>query len=282
MNLHSREVTTEEFWSPDHNFVCSADGDDCPICSVKRDGTDSGFTNLESADYYGDKIYNTHNFIDFQQWMTSVVGLPHSIDNSYDPIWYLFHSFESYMQAMWVNCNNYDLININDLDFYPDAFSPYCDPDDDQTHMTENDCVGINLDDPLFISGLLPKRKWSYCHNNKLSIRKLYSLPQWNVLYDLNNNDFFIKSGLNKKFKNKINKEWFILTTDEKSKYNYKPIIIKSTVHQTWFQHLSYNNYQVVSIIIFIVLLFCVIITMLSKKKHKQQLKLSHAGYGSV
>eukprot|EP00486_Rosalina_sp_Unknown_P000868 CAMPEP_0201565610 /NCGR_PEP_ID=MMETSP0190_2-20130828/4855_1 /ASSEMBLY_ACC=CAM_ASM_000263 /TAXON_ID=37353 /ORGANISM="Rosalina sp." /LENGTH=306 /DNA_ID=CAMNT_0047983309 /DNA_START=34 /DNA_END=951 /DNA_ORIENTATION=+ len=101
VNEYSWDVTTQEFWSPDHNFVCTASNDACPICSVKRDGTDTDFNHLQSANYYGTQIIDLSDFISFQQWMVSDVGLPHSIDNSYDPIWYLFHSFESYMQGMW-------------------------------------------------------------------------------------------------------------------------------------------------------------------------------------
>ena len=124
---------------------------------------------------------------------------------------------------MWVNCNNYDEIDINDLYNHPSAFSPYCDPDDDHIDMKVGDCVGIDLDDELYFNGLLPKREWSYVHNYKLNIKKLYSLPQWNVIYDLNDDDFWIRSGLSQTCKHKLSKEWFILPINTQKKKNLYP-----------------------------------------------------------
>jgi len=134
------------------------------------------------------------------------------VDNSYDPIWYLFHSFESYLQAMWVNAHGYDEIDSIDLYKYPSAFSAYCDTTSPEE--TTEECVGINLTDELYVDGLLPKREWSYCHGNKLTIEKLYSLPQWNVIYDLNGDKFWIDSGLSEHV-NGLNSEWFILPQAE-------------------------------------------------------------------
>merc|ERR1712048_916803 len=42
------------------------------------------------------------------------------------------------------------------------------------------------------------------------TIQKLYSLPQWNVIYDLNGDKFFEDSGLSAHCADKLNSEWFI------------------------------------------------------------------------
>ena len=216
VNEYSWNIKTYQYWSPlkDIDRNCTATNDKCPICSLKR--VDSGddqdqFDLIASAEEHGQQILKNNKFIEFQQWMTNDCGLPHAIDNSYDPIWYLFHSMQSYYQAMWVNCNDYDLININDLEQHPQAFSPYC----LKLNLDHDHCVGIDLDDPLYFGGVLPKRPWSFIHNEVLTIRKLYNLPEWNIVYDLNGDDFFVKSGLAKFCKNKLNEEWFILPTEE-------------------------------------------------------------------
>ena len=53
VNGYSWDVTTLQFWTPDHNFVCSAKGDSCPICSIKRDPALCERLNLRNPDYYG-------------------------------------------------------------------------------------------------------------------------------------------------------------------------------------------------------------------------------------
>jgi len=208
VNSFSWDVDTQEFWTPDHNFVCAAEGDVCPICSIKRDPDLCIQLNLEAPSFYGSQIMARSSFIDFQMWITAHIGLPAGIDNSYDPIWYLFHSTESYYQALWINVHGYDAIASEDLNEYPAAFSPYCDTT--SVEETTDECVGIDLNDELFISGLLPKRGWSYVHDNKLTIERLYSLPQWNVIYDVNGDKFFEDSGLKEHAVDLLNDEWFI------------------------------------------------------------------------
>merc|ERR1712176_698902 len=194
VNDFSWDVSTQEFWTPDHNFVCTAKGDACPICSIKRNADMCVQSGLQSPEFYGSQIVARSEFIDFQMWITSNIGLPPAVDNSYDPIWYLFHSTESYYQAMWVNVHGYDAIASEDLQNYPSAFSAYCDTTSPEE--TTEECVGIDLTDELYVSGLLPKRGWSFVHDKKLTIQELYSLPQWNVIYDLEGDKFWTDSGL--------------------------------------------------------------------------------------
>ena len=76
---------------------------------------------------------------------------------SYDPIWYLFHSMVSYHQAIWVDCNDYDLIDSDDLDKYPEAYSAFCDSPDGA-----DKCLGQELDDVMYFGGLLQEKPWSF------------------------------------------------------------------------------------------------------------------------
>eukprot|EP00485_Elphidium_margaritaceum_P017834 CAMPEP_0202727544 /NCGR_PEP_ID=MMETSP1385-20130828/185179_1 /ASSEMBLY_ACC=CAM_ASM_000861 /TAXON_ID=933848 /ORGANISM="Elphidium margaritaceum" /LENGTH=464 /DNA_ID=CAMNT_0049393787 /DNA_START=20 /DNA_END=1414 /DNA_ORIENTATION=+ len=210
VNDFSWDVSTDAYWSPiKKDAECSAVGDVCPVCAMKRVGLDfmsQASSSIKSAAGNGAAIVNIDTFADFSRWVVMECGLPHAIDNSYDPIWYLFHSMESYYQAMFVNCHGFD--DLDNLEGNADAFHPYCDD------ATVEDCVGIKLNDPLYFGGVLSKRPWSFIHNEKLTIHKLYSLPQWNVRYDLNGDDFYSKSGLREHCAHMLNSEWFVLPTE--------------------------------------------------------------------
>mmetsp|Transcript_40257 Transcript_40257/g.64495 ORF Transcript_40257/g.64495 Transcript_40257/m.64495 type:complete len:482 (+) Transcript_40257:67-1512(+) len=209
VNGYSWPYSTTEYWSPFRKDDCTAKDDVCPICSLKRHSNGKNFEDVKSAEQIGEVLLANPAFVDFQRWMPKNLGLPPGIDEAYDPIWFIFHSMESYLQAMWVNCNGYHLINLHELHEHPMAFSPYCDDE------TAQDCVGINLDDALYFGGLLPKKPWSFIHDEKLTIRKLYSLPAWNVVYDLNGDEFYAKSGLRAECKDKLSEEWFVLPVEE-------------------------------------------------------------------
>eukprot|EP00484_Ammonia_sp_Unknown_P015766 CAMPEP_0197072662 /NCGR_PEP_ID=MMETSP1384-20130603/210210_1 /TAXON_ID=29189 /ORGANISM="Ammonia sp." /LENGTH=518 /DNA_ID=CAMNT_0042511483 /DNA_START=65 /DNA_END=1621 /DNA_ORIENTATION=- len=240
VNGYSWPYSTTEYWSPFRKDDCTAKDDVCPICSLKRHSNGKNFEDVKSAEQIGEVLLDNPAFVDFQRWMPKNLGLPPGIDEAYDPIWFIFHSMESYLQAMWVNCNGYHLINLHELHEHPMAFSPYCDDetaqdcvginlDDalyfggllpkncDMTQFPLNvpDCVGINLDDALYFGGLLPKKPWSFIHNEKLTIRKLYSLPAWNVVYDLNGDDFYARSGLRAECKDMLSEKWFVLPAEE-------------------------------------------------------------------
>ena len=209
-------------------------------------------------------------------WITAELGLPAAVDNSYDPIWYLFHSFESYLQAMWVNVHGYDSIASEDLSAYPAAFSPYCDTTSPEE--TTEECVGIGLNDDLFISGLLPRRPWSYVHDNKLTIEKLYSLPQWNVIYDLEGDNFWIDSGLSEHV-DKLNAEWFVIDGDDESvderKLNAKEVgMIEFGGFGAMYQMLAMFG------LVFVV---CVLSLFARERKREKQLNLDNINdYGAT
>jgi len=125
---------------------------------------------------------------------------------SYDPIWYLFHSMVSYHQWLWTDCNEYDLIHPDDLDAFEAAYRPFC--------ADGWDCItGMGLDDDFFFGGALQQRKWSFIHNTKVTTRKSYHMPRWNVIYDLEDGSgFYTDSGLKEWCDGKLNSDWFMFS----------------------------------------------------------------------
>merc|ERR1719242_1042132 len=98
-------VSTTDYWVPEH---CFADGDEYPLCSLKRSTAPKN--TVAHAVETGQGIIDNRNFIDFSVWYADTINLPHDIlthaqrllepsITSYDPIWYLFHSMVSYHQA---------------------------------------------------------------------------------------------------------------------------------------------------------------------------------------
>ena len=125
---------------------------------------------------------------------------------SYDPIWYLFHSMVSYHQAIWTDCNDYDLIKPTELDSHPEAYSTFCDSDK---------CGDMSLDGVMYFGGYLSDHRWALINKQDLTVRKSYHFDRWNIIYDLGNGDFFKDSGLSDYCKGKLNPEWWILEGDD-------------------------------------------------------------------
>lgn len=287
VNGYSWDISTEQYWSPMRKGAeCEATGDECPICSLKRVGIAQNqeteeFKYVNSAKDVGQAIIENTKFKDFQVWVVSQCGgFPHGIDNSYDPIWYLFHSMETYYQAMWINCHNYDEIKGDELyDYIPNAFEPYCLEDD------KNECVAINLDDPLYFEGVLAKRPWSFIHNEQINIKKLYHLPNWNVIYDLNDDDFYIKSRLRQKCGSNLNSEWFMFPADD-----IDGLIDQEMVGS--FGDMSLRNkvlnieveYIKITCIFFVMLGFMIVLCKMyfSQRNNDEIYEISKSKYGSV
>jgi len=133
----------------------------------------------------------------------------------------------SYHQAIWTDCQNYDEIAPEDLDKHPEAYDPYCEHEDLET------CdLGLGLDVPLKYAGYLPKKDWAFVNSNTLTVRKAYHLSRWNVIYDLKDDDFFTRSGLNEFCEDKLNDHWFMnaeeavdLKNEEEIRYWMKELI---------------------------------------------------------
>merc|ERR1712113_1164795 len=80
--------------------------------------------------------------------------------------------------------------------------------------------MGMELDDVMHFGGKLEDKEWSYIYDNDLTVRKLYHLPRWGIVYDLGKEQgFYEKSGLKEYCKGKLNDRWFITDSDNP----YKP-----------------------------------------------------------
>eukprot|EP00486_Rosalina_sp_Unknown_P003109 CAMPEP_0201574322 /NCGR_PEP_ID=MMETSP0190_2-20130828/18759_1 /ASSEMBLY_ACC=CAM_ASM_000263 /TAXON_ID=37353 /ORGANISM="Rosalina sp." /LENGTH=351 /DNA_ID=CAMNT_0048002427 /DNA_START=93 /DNA_END=1149 /DNA_ORIENTATION=- len=202
VNEYSWPYTTEEFWVP---FNCFAQNDNYPVCSLKRALRDN--FDMPTAQEIGRGIINNPDFTQFAKWyatgynpvhlFTNVDFLqsPNPVTTSYDPIWYLFHSMVQYHQAIWTDCYDYDEIDPADLDNHPSAYKPYC-VHGSCIHPSKfpTEWMGMGLDDVMHFGGTLQDKEWSYIHDNPLTVRELYHLPRWGIVYDLEKNKDFIKN----------------------------------------------------------------------------------------
>ena len=71
VNSYSWPYTTKQYWVPAH---CTAEGDEYPICSLKR-ATSWPYSEL-SAQQIGDAIKDNHKFKDFSRWYSDSINLP--------------------------------------------------------------------------------------------------------------------------------------------------------------------------------------------------------------
>eukprot|EP01084_Bolivina_argentea_P170740 295864_1 len=233
VNEYSWSPTTKEYFVPNN---CFAANDHYPVCSLKRSLRDPFI--MPSPPAIGAAIIENPNFMDFASYSHLSGQAIHLIDDhpeymepfpqSYEPVWYLFHSFIQYHQAIWVDCNDYDLIDADDLDQHPEAFEPFCN--------SEGRCdtvMGWDLDSPMYFGGALVDQEWSYIHSHNLTARKLYMLPKWNIIYDLEDGDgFYSTSGLSQYCKGKLNKDWFILN-GRKQQRNGRILPVQFTLFHT-------------------------------------------------
>eukprot|EP01083_Nonionella_stella_P085948 238500_1 len=133
VNDYSWSHAIEEYWVP---YNCYSDEHEYPICSLKR----ALRTNMvmPTAEELGQHIMEKTQFTQFAKWYatasnpfhlftdSTILMSPAPVTTSFDPIWYLFHSMVQYHQAIWVDCNDYDLIDSSDLDRHPEAYKAYC------------------------------------------------------------------------------------------------------------------------------------------------------------
>jgi len=272
VNGYSWNITNEQYWIPTH---CTAKNDKYPICSLKR-ATSS--TKEISATEIGKGIVENIKFADFSRWYAETFNLPHNlltndetllspVVTSYDPIWYLFHSMVSYHQAMWTDCNQYDLIPAEDLDVHSEAYSTYCDAGEPVN------CGPMELDDRLFFGGSLQNQSWSFIHKNSLTVRKSYHLPRWNVIYDLRGDAFYKNSKLETFCKGKLNDKWFIL-----NEYETDKILDASSYSVAYWPHNPWL--MVIAVMSFIG--FVALCSFKNKRKHRDIYGSYDDGYGSI
>ena len=123
----------------------------------------------------------------------------------YEPIWPLYHSFVAYHQSIWTDCNEYDQIPLDQLEYHSEAYTPFSDG-------LYDDYIALGLDERMMFPGLLPFREWSFINQNELTVRKMWDQAKWNIKYDLmDGSGFYTDSGLSEYCKGKLNESWFIL-----------------------------------------------------------------------
>merc|ERR1719384_84963 len=97
----------------------------------------------------------------------------------------------SYQQYMWQDCNDYDLIDPSELESDHNAYTQ------------------------LFFADSLQLQPWAWINQHTLTVRKLYHLHRWNVIYDLGDGSgFYEESGFKDYCGDNLNAEWFTIEDD--------------------------------------------------------------------
>jgi len=282
VNGYSWFPTIEQYWVP---YNCKAKNDKYPLCSLKRILATE--LKMPDAKQIGDLIINNPDFVDFAEYAHISGTAGHLTDahapsmdkipdfpQGFEPIWYLFHSAIEFHHALWVDCNNYDLININDLQDHPEAFTPFC--------YSENRYgLQYTIDEVMPFGGSLPNKTWSYIYKNELTVRKLYMLPQWNIIYDLvDGQGFYTDSGLNRYCKGKLNNHWFLIDRLNKQENDDQKLV---AIHSANYLHLLQNNWLMLFSVISIGFLLFYSFGMNNRKSSYLNLPSSrNVNYGSV
>merc|ERR1712176_772728 len=136
--------------------------------------------------------------------------------SSYDPIWYLYHSMMSLQQYLWQDCNDYDEIAPEDLDDNLNAYEPFLkgDYEDNPDLLLQYgpSSSDMGLDAPLYFADTLADAEWSFVHQQDLTVRKMYHLHRWNVVYDLGDGSgYFSDSKMKGYCAGKLNANWFMM-----------------------------------------------------------------------
>jgi hypothetical protein len=227
---------TDKFWIPNEN-LCTAEEDEYPYCTIKRQGVDESLNGLiiqpateqmfyfkpgtVYSDYaYFSKIYQWNRPYDPMAFMTELdrelFGTYWGAYQSYEPVWWLFHSFNQYQLGAWIDCHGV----LNDPDT---GYSSYCGgshtqlddigdcADGTQFSQILADSLGddyidnyvktgkfdFSLDAPLYWVYMSDSpEQYSHLKANQVpvTIRSLWDHAQWNVKYDVGT--FFDESGL--------------------------------------------------------------------------------------
>ena len=92
-----------------------------------------------------------------------------------------------YHHGMWIDCHDYDKININKLEEYPNAYSSFCWLNDNPfcSGDISQGAIDFSLDANIKVCDNLQKQEWSFIYNQDLTMRKMYDVRNWNVIYDL-------------------------------------------------------------------------------------------------
>ena len=164
---------------------------------------------IEHNDNFIDFSNDIHGYIDnvYAFFGSSIFNAPMTNDMaSEDPIYFLLASFIGYLRSIWTDCHDFDLIQQNQLQNYPEFYSSF---DNYPNHNNEYD-----LDYPLNdIFYDLNNEQWTklYQSENPLTIRDLIDISSNGIVYDLGS--FAMRSKLNTFCNGHINGNWFIASS---------------------------------------------------------------------
>merc|ERR1712062_198018 len=126
----------------------------------------------------------------------------------------------------WQDCNDYDEIAPEDLDDHLNAYEPFLsgDYEDDPDSLLQYgpDSSDMGLDAPMYFADTLANAEWSFVHQQDLTVRKMYHLHRWNVVYDLGDGSgYFSDSTMKGYCAGKLNSRWFMI--DEHGHEGHSP-----------------------------------------------------------
>eukprot|EP00485_Elphidium_margaritaceum_P008361 CAMPEP_0202690690 /NCGR_PEP_ID=MMETSP1385-20130828/5606_1 /ASSEMBLY_ACC=CAM_ASM_000861 /TAXON_ID=933848 /ORGANISM="Elphidium margaritaceum" /LENGTH=577 /DNA_ID=CAMNT_0049345975 /DNA_START=36 /DNA_END=1769 /DNA_ORIENTATION=- len=183
------------YWSTDGDTCL--EGEERPICCLKRSVSTTQVlpTTAEIASVF----LNNDNFLLFEAQIDHYHAWPHfylavyvssQMATAYamdDPLFLLLHTFTLYQRALWTTCYEYDFIDVDLLQQYPDAYTPECNPD-------QADCGVVGVD-AVYRLNPLDENDWAVAYSQDITPRKMYDITDWNVKYDLGS--FYTRSKLN-------------------------------------------------------------------------------------
>eukprot|EP01084_Bolivina_argentea_P000145 284_1 len=185
------------YWSTDSDTCMNDEIRSPPYCCLKRSVSDTQLLPnvmeiaavfLKNSNYL---LFETqidhyhvapHFYLAVNTW--SQMATAYAVD---DPIFFLLHTFTLYQRALWYTCYEYDKIDANELQNYPNAYTPSCNP-----NMVDCGVVGIDATYNLYPMNQV---EWSLAFKMDITPRILYNIKDWNVKYDLGT--FYTNSKLN-------------------------------------------------------------------------------------
>eukprot|EP01083_Nonionella_stella_P238500 835707_1 len=229
--------SSDNYWSTDAYTCMNDETRNPPRCCLKRSVSDTQL--LPSAAQIASVYIHNSNYLLFETQIDHFHVWPHfylavntwsQMATAYavdDPIFFLLHTFTLYQRALWTTCYQYDDIDVSELQKYPDAYTPSCNP-----NML--DCGVVGLDAPYNLQGMT-ETDWALAAKMDLTPRMFYDIEDWNVQYDFG--DFYYKSKLNEWCPvDIVNPDWFVsvsyVDADAKDAEYHNPL--QEFIDETW------------------------------------------------
>eukprot|EP01084_Bolivina_argentea_P003067 5726_1 len=179
-----------------------------PYCCLKRDQSNTTLlatsaqiaaailepTFTDFSDIIYDYHFNCHAFIASNDYCA--MSGAYSTD---DPIFFVLHSYMTYLRSLWSSCWDYDKLDISKS---INAYNAYC-----YAPSYYDGCGAIQLNEVMLFDPLSTV-EWSLVSRKDVTIKMMYNINEWGIKYELGT--FWEYSHLNEWCDNQISKEWFI------------------------------------------------------------------------